>query len=212
MAVNWRSSGLAMLDASVSGSPPGRPAPTQSVGKSMDGRSLIGSAAEERTPNNAIASMSGLVAIGRRTNGSETFKLQNSSHYLFIVKRYAAGMPKKYGQSCPVARSLEFLGERWTLRIVRDLLNGPRKFQDVAASLGRVAPTVLSHRLKVLETHGIVSRRLHSQHPPRAEYALTDGGIELRPVVRALGIWGARHLGAAWTFVHEACGANVEIA
>jgi len=121
-------------------------------------------------------------------------------------------MPKKYGQPCPVARSLEFLGERWTLLIVRDLLMGPRKFQDFSASLRGVAPAVLSHRLKVLEEHRIVSRRLYSEHPPRAEYALTDRGLELRPVVRALGIWGARHLGASWTFVHEACGANVEIA
>ena len=121
-------------------------------------------------------------------------------------------MPKQYGQSCPVARSLEFLGERWTLLIVRDLLAGPRKFQDFSASLVGVTPAVLSNRLKMLETHGIVSRRLYSDHPPRAEYALTTQGFELRPVVRALGIWGARHLGASWTFVHEACGANVEIA
>jgi DNA-binding HxlR family transcriptional regulator len=121
-------------------------------------------------------------------------------------------MPKKYGQTCPVARSLEFLGERWTLLLVRDLLLGPRKFQDFSASLKGVAPAVLSHRLKVLEKHGIVSRHLYSEHPPRAEYALTKQGLELRPVVRALGIWGARHLGASWTFVHEECGTNVEIA
>jgi DNA-binding HxlR family transcriptional regulator len=121
-------------------------------------------------------------------------------------------MPKKYGQPCPVARSLEFLGERWTLLIVRDLLLGAKKFQDFSASLSGVAPAVLSHRLKVLEKHGIVSRQLYSKHPPRAEYALTERGLELRPVVRALGIWGARHLGASWTFVHDACGADIEIA
>jgi DNA-binding HxlR family transcriptional regulator len=121
-------------------------------------------------------------------------------------------MPKDYGQSCPVARSLEFLGERWTLLLIRDLLTAPRQFQDFSASLPGVAPTVLSQRLKVLETHGIVSRRLYSQHPPRAEYTLTDRGRELRPVVRALGIWGARHIGANWTFVHETCGSRIESA
>ena len=121
-------------------------------------------------------------------------------------------MPKQYGQPCPVARSLEFLGERWTLLLVRDLLIAPRRFQDFSASLSGVAPAVLSHRLKVLEKHGIVSRRLYSEHPPRAEYALTEKGLELRPVVRALGIWGARHLGASWTFVHDRCGTDVEIA
>jgi DNA-binding HxlR family transcriptional regulator len=121
-------------------------------------------------------------------------------------------MPKQYGQSCPVARSLEFLGERWTLLVVRDLLIGPRKFQDFAESLAGVTPAVLSHRLKVLETHGIVTKRLYSEHPPRAEYTLTQRGLELRPIVRAMGIWGARHLGANWTFVHETCGHDVESA
>lgn len=121
-------------------------------------------------------------------------------------------MPKAYGQTCPVAQSLEFLGERWTLLVVRDLLAGPRKFRDLSRSMPGVAPAVLSQRLKVLEAHGIVSRRLYSEHPPRAEYALTDRGRELRTVVRALGIWGSRHLDAKWTFVHEACGHNVEIA
>src|SRR5205807_437522 len=70
----------------------------------------------------------------------------------------------------------------------------------------------LSQRLKVLETHGIVSRRLYSEHPPRAEYTLTARGMELRPVVRALGIWGARNIGANWTFVHDECGTTVESA
>ena len=121
-------------------------------------------------------------------------------------------MPKDYGQACPVARSLAFLGERWTLLLIRDLLTGPRKFHEFSASLPGVAPTVLSQRLKVLEEHGIVSRRLYSEHPPRAEYTLTERGMELRPVVRALGIWGARHIGANWTFVHDACGSNVESA
>ena len=90
-----------------------------------------------------------------------------------MAMRWARAMPKQYGQPCPVARSLEFLGERWTLLIVRDLLMGPRKFQDFSASLSGVAPAVLSHRLKVLEKHGIVSRHLYSEHPPRAEYSLT---------------------------------------
>ena len=121
-------------------------------------------------------------------------------------------MPKAYGQSCPVAQSLEFLGERWTLLIVRDLLAGARKFQDLGDSLKGVAPAVLSSRLKLLEANGIVQRRLYSQHPPRMEYALTDQGRDLRAVVRSLGIWGSRHLHGKWTFVHDACGGDVEIA
>jgi DNA-binding HxlR family transcriptional regulator len=89
-------------------------------------------------------------------------------------------VPKQYGLSCPVAQSLEFLGERWTLLIVRDLLSGSKKFQDLQSSLAGVAPAVLSERLKVLESHGVVSRAFYSQHPPRAEYTFTERGLELR--------------------------------
>jgi len=92
------------------------------------------------------------------------------------------------------------------------MLARPRKFRELRESLAGVAPAVLSQRLKVLEEHGIVRRGLYSDHPPRAEYALTDRGAELRPVVRALGVWGSRHLRGEWTFVHDACGEPIEIA
>jgi DNA-binding HxlR family transcriptional regulator len=121
-------------------------------------------------------------------------------------------VPKRYRQRCPVARSLEFLGERWTLLIVRDLANhGPLKFQDLTASLRGVTPAVLSQRLKILERQGIVRRRLYSHRPPRAEYALTPKGIDLRPVVRALAVWGARHLRAGIHLVHDSCGHPIEM-
>ena len=121
-------------------------------------------------------------------------------------------VPKEYGQPCPVAKSLEFLGERWTLLIVRDLLRGPKKFADFQASLSGVAPGVLSHRLKVLEENGIVERRIYSEHPPRAEYTITERGLALRPVVRALAIFGAKHLDAELVLVHDACETPVEMA
>jgi len=121
-------------------------------------------------------------------------------------------MPKRYAQTFPVAQALELLGERWTLLIVRDLLIRPRKFQDLRGSLAGVTPAVLSARLKVLEASGIVSRQLYTEHPPRAEYTLTERGFGLRSVVRALGIWGAHHLDAGWTFVHDRCETDVEIA
>jgi DNA-binding HxlR family transcriptional regulator len=122
-------------------------------------------------------------------------------------------MPKQYGQGCPVAKSLEFLGERWTLLIVRDLLRGgAKKFADFQTSLAGITPGVLSQRLKVLEDHGIVDRRLYSEHPPRAEYTLTERGLELRPVVRALAAFGAKHLGAELVLVHDACETPIEMA
>ncbi|HZR22481.1 MAG TPA: helix-turn-helix domain-containing protein [Vicinamibacterales bacterium] len=121
-------------------------------------------------------------------------------------------MPKQYGQGCPVAKSLEFLGERWTLLIVRDLFSGPKKFQDFAASLRGVAPGVLSQRLKTLEDAGVVERRMYSEHPPRAEYTLTPRGRQLRPVIRAMAVWGARHLDAELVLVHNDCNRPIEMA
>jgi len=103
-------------------------------------------------------------------------------------------MPKFYGQRCPVAKTLELVGDRWTLLLVRDLLGGTRRFQDLEASLPGIAPNILSDRLKLMEEHRLVKRSLYSDHPPRAEYALTDKGRELGIVVGALAAWGARHV------------------
>lgn len=120
-------------------------------------------------------------------------------------------MPKRYGQPCPVARTLELVGERWSLLIVRDLLRGPRRFQDLQGSLAGVPPNVLSARLKAMEEHGLVARRFYSEHPPRAEYALTSRGKELGVVIGALAAWGARHLDGEAALVHEDCGHAVDV-
>ncbi len=120
-------------------------------------------------------------------------------------------MPKRYGQPCPVAKSLELLGERWTLLVIRDLLSGPRRFQDLLASLEGIAPNVLSERLKVLETHGIVAREFYSEHPPRAAYTLTPRGRDLGKVVRALAVGGTRHVHKGAALVHDDCDAPLDL-
>jgi DNA-binding HxlR family transcriptional regulator len=95
---------------------------------------------------------------------------------------------------CPIARSLDVIGERWTILILRELVRfGPRKFQDFERALTRISPNTLSARLKRLEEAGIIERRFYEQHPPRAEYILTEKGAELRPVLKALFEWGQRH-------------------
>ena len=95
---------------------------------------------------------------------------------------------------CPIARSLDVIGERWTILILRELVRfGPRKFQDFAHSLGGISPNTLSARLRRLEEAGIVERRFYEQHPPRAEYVMTEKGKDLRPVLRALLDWGQHH-------------------
>jgi DNA-binding HxlR family transcriptional regulator len=93
-----------------------------------------------------------------------------------------------------VARTLDVIGERWTLLILRDLfLHGPRRFQDFQDSLGSLAPNTLSARLKDLEDQGLVVRRLYSEHPPRLEYHLSPKGKTLGPVLKALREWGSKH-------------------
>jgi DNA-binding HxlR family transcriptional regulator len=105
-----------------------------------------------------------------------------------------AQMAANYDMHCPVARTLDIIGERWTILILRDLLlEGARKFQDFEHSLAGISPNTLSARLKRLEESGIVERRFYEQHPPRAEYVLTSKGRALGPVLKALLDWGRSH-------------------
>src|SRR3984957_18532001 len=100
-------------------------------------------------------------------------------------------MPRNADPYCPVARPLDIIGERWSLLVLRDLtLQGPRRFQDLQESLVGISPNTLSARLKTLEDAGVLRRRFYEQHPPRAEYQLTEKGEALRPVTRALKEWG----------------------
>lgn len=94
-------------------------------------------------------------------------------------------------ESCPVARTLNLIGERWSILILRDLLlQGPRRYQDFQESLTGVAPNTLSARLKDLEANGLISRRPYSERPPRLEYHLTDKGRSLGPILKTLREWG----------------------
>ena len=102
-------------------------------------------------------------------------------------------MASRSVEHCPVARSLEVVGDRWTILILRDLLlDGSRKFQELQDSLTGISPNTLSARLKRLEEHGVLERRFYGDRPPRAEYVLTKKGRELGPVVKALRDWGTK--------------------
>src|SRR5262245_66247417 len=94
---------------------------------------------------------------------------------------YFSTMRKSLDPGCPVARTLDLIGERWTILILRDLLTkGPQRFQDLQDSLAGAAPNTLSARLKGLEDQGLIERKLYSEHPPRLEYHLTDRRSEER--------------------------------
>jgi DNA-binding HxlR family transcriptional regulator len=102
-------------------------------------------------------------------------------------------MARSYEQLCPIARTLDIIGERWTLLVLRELSFGRTRFRDFQQALPGIPATVLSDRLKTLEAHGLVERAVYNQHPLRAEYRLTPKGDTLRPVLGALALWGLAH-------------------
>jgi DNA-binding HxlR family transcriptional regulator len=101
-------------------------------------------------------------------------------------------MGSSYHQFCPVAKAMELLDERWTLLIVRELVIGSERFNELRRGLPRMSPTLLSQRLQQLVRAGIVERQADGAD---VRYVLTEAGRELRPVVEALGAWGTRWIG-----------------
>jgi DNA-binding HxlR family transcriptional regulator len=96
---------------------------------------------------------------------------------------------------CVVAATLDIIGDRWTLLIVRDLLFADEmRFGDLLAAPERIPTNTLTDRLRKLEEAGLVSRELYSEHPPRAVYRLTKRGRDLAPVLETLADWGLAHV------------------
>lgn len=103
-------------------------------------------------------------------------------------------MTKSYQQRCPIAMTLDVIGDRWTILIIRDLYFGRTRFSDLLGTSPGMSTKILSERLKHLEHHGLVRREIYSEHPLRAEYHLTEKGLSLEPVLNAIGSWGGQHL------------------
>jgi DNA-binding HxlR family transcriptional regulator len=93
---------------------------------------------------------------------------------------------------CPIARSLENVGEWWSILILRDAFQGLTQFDQFQKSLG-IAPNMLTRRLNALVENGLLERRLYNERPPRHEYVLTERGRDFRPVLWALLTWGNKH-------------------
>ena len=103
------------------------------------------------------------------------------------------GSRRSYGDACGISRALDVVGERWALMVVRELLLGPKRFSDIRSGLPKLSADVLSQRLRGLEGAGIVVRR---KLPPPASaqvYELSETGMQLEPVLIALGRWGGAH-------------------
>jgi DNA-binding HxlR family transcriptional regulator len=120
---------------------------------------------------------------------------------------------KSFGNMpCPIARSLERVGEWWSMLILRDALHGLTRFEEFQKSLA-IAPNMLTRRLNALVEAGLLERRRYNERPPRDEYVPTSRGRDFRPVLVALFAWGNRHFapeGASVLLVDAETGSTVD--
>jgi DNA-binding HxlR family transcriptional regulator len=99
-----------------------------------------------------------------------------------------------FDPSCPVCRTAEIISGKWTLLVLRDLADSSQRFCELERSLQGISPRTLSLRLRALEEQGIVERRTYPEVPPRVEYALTDKGKALVPLIEDMRAYGRRWL------------------
>jgi DNA-binding HxlR family transcriptional regulator len=107
-----------------------------------------------------------------------------------------------YQQFCPVAMAAEILCTRWTIVVLREMIAGSTRFNELRRGVPRMSPALLSRRLKELESAGIVARAASSSDPAIFEYHLTESGRELEPLVEAFGIWGQRRIESDLSLQH----------
>ena len=91
---------------------------------------------------------------------------------------------------CPVETTLMLIGDKWKVLILRDLMNGTKRFGELKKSIGKVSQKVLTAQLRDMEEKGLVNRKVYAEVPPRVEYTLTDTGYSLKPVLDAMWDWG----------------------
>ena len=91
---------------------------------------------------------------------------------------------------CPVETTFRLIGEKWRILIIRDLLNGTKRFGELKKSVSGITQKVLTSKLRELEEDGLIERKVYPQIPPKVEYTLTDVGYSLRPVIDCLKEWG----------------------
>ncbi|MED3729640.1 winged helix-turn-helix transcriptional regulator [Priestia endophytica] len=91
---------------------------------------------------------------------------------------------------CPIEKTMNVIGGKWTFLILRELFTGPKRFGEMQKSLKGVSPRTLSLRLKELENEEIITRKIYSEIPPHVEYSLTDKGKTMRPIFEAMKEWG----------------------
>ena len=100
---------------------------------------------------------------------------------------------KKELPACPVETTLMLISNRWNVLILRDLMEGTRRFGELKKSLGNISQKVLTANLRAMEENGLLIRTVYAQVPPKVEYTLTDTGYSLKPVLDAMVQWGIKY-------------------
>ena len=100
---------------------------------------------------------------------------------------------KKTLPACPVETTLTLIGDKWKVLILRDLMDGTKRFGELKKSIGTVSQKVLTAQLRAMEENGLVSRKIYAEVPPRVEYTLTDTGYSLKPILDAMWSWGEQY-------------------
>ena len=100
---------------------------------------------------------------------------------------------KKELPACPVETTLMLISNRWNVLILRDLMEGTKRFGELKKSLGDISQKVLTANLRAMEENGLLIRTVYAQVPPKVEYALTDTGYSLKPVLDAMVQWGTKY-------------------
>ncbi len=94
---------------------------------------------------------------------------------------------------CPVETTLTLIGDKWKVLILRDLMEGTKRFGELKKSIGSVTQKVLTQQLRVMEKSGLLTRKVYAEVPPRVEYTLTETGYSLKPILDAMGNWGTSY-------------------
>lgn len=100
---------------------------------------------------------------------------------------------KKELPACPVETTLMLISNRWNVLILRDLMEGTKRFGELKKSLGDISQKVLTANLRAMEENGLLNRTVYAQVPPKVEYTLTDTGYSLKPVLDAMVQWGRKY-------------------
>lgn len=95
--------------------------------------------------------------------------------------------------ACPVETTLMLISDRWKVLIIRDLLDGTKRFGELKKSIGSISQKVLTSNLREMEADGLVNRKVYAEVPPRVEYTLTDIGYSLKPILDAMVEWGMEY-------------------